>query len=325
MSIDGCSAYPTNLLRSSVIDLKFKNMTNLSVIILTYNEEKNLDDCLKSVNRWAKDIFIVDSFSTDKTQKIARNYTDKIYQHPFENQSRQLNWALENLPIETEWVMRLDADEKVTDQLKDELTLKLSAFDNDITGLYVNRKVFFMGRWIKHGGFYPTWLLRIWRKGKAYCEDRWLNEHIKLTEGKVTFLQNHIIDENKKNLHWWIGKHNNYSTRYTVDLLNAKHNFQTNLIKPKLFGTQEQRKVWLKEKVYVNSPLFVRPFLYFAYRYFLKFGFLDGIEGLIWHFLQGLWYMFLVDAKIYEIHKKAGKNTQNIKEFLKKEYGLEHL
>jgi len=295
----------------------------ISVIILTLNEQRNIEACLRSIYDWTEEIFIVDSYSTDRTLEIAKKYRSKIYQHPFESQAKQLNWALENLPIKTDWVMRFDADEKVTPELKEELIQKLPKLDDDITGLYVKRKVYFMGRWIRHGGYYPTWLLRVWKNGEAFCEDRWLNEHMKIMKGKVAFLENDIIEENKKNLHWWTAKHNNYSTRYIIDILNSNYNFQNRLIRPKLFGTQEQRKVWLKEKLYVNMPLFVRPFLYFIYRYFLKLGFLDGVPGLIWHFLQGLWYMFLVDAKIYEIHKKAGKDRENIKKFLKEEYGIE--
>lgn len=297
----------------------------ISVIILTYNEEKNIEECLKSVYGWADEIFIVDSYSTDRTLEIARKYTNKIFKHPFENYAKQFNWALENLPIKNKWVMRLDADEKVSVELKDELMKTLPRIPNDVYGLYVKRKVFFMGKWIKHGGYYPIWLLRIWRTGKGYCEDRWMDEHIKLTVGKTIFLKNDIIDENKKNLHWWIGKHNNYATREAIDILNLKYNlFKYNNVEPKFFGTQEQRKRWLKERFYTKLPLFIRPFLYFAYRYFIKLGFLDGKEGLIWHFLQGFWYRFLVDAKIYEIEKRAKEENvpieKVIEEFLKIKY-----
>lgn len=296
----------------------------LSIIILTYNEEKNIETCLKSLEGWAEDIFIVDSYSDDQTLEIARIYTDKIFQHPFENQALQLNWALDNVPINTEWVMRMDADEWVMPALRDELVDKLDKFYNDITGLYVKRRVYFMGKWIKHGGYYPTWLLRIWRKNKAYCEERWMDEHMKVIEGEVSFLESDIIDENRKDLHWWIGKHNSYATREAIDVLNLKHGFlDYDTIPSKLLGTQEQRKRWIKEKIYANMPLFVRPFLYFIYRYIIKFGFLDGREGLIWHFLQGFWYRFLVDAKIYEIQKRARSEGRSEREVISDLYGIE--
>jgi len=296
---------------------------DLSVIILTYNEEIHIERCLKSIYGWVNDIFIVDSYSTDKTLEIASRYTNHIYQHEFVNYANQFNWALENLPIKTEWIMRLDADEYVTDELRDELLEKLEKFPDEIVGLYVKRRVYFMGRWIKHGAYYPIWLLRIWRKGKGYCEQRWMDEHIKITEGKCAFLENDIVDYSLKPLHWWINKHNSYATREAIDLLNYKYWFMKyDEIKPKFFGTQEERKRWLKMK-YSRMPLFVRPFLYFLYRYFFKLGLLDGKEGLIWHFLQGFWYRFLVDAKIYEIERKAKAEGKSVRDIIREFYGIE--
>jgi len=295
---------------------------DLSVIILTYNEEIHIERCLKSIYGWVNDIFIVDSYSTDKTLEIASRYTNHIYQHEFVNHANQFNWALENLPIKTEWIMRLDADEYVTDELRDELLEKLEKFPDEIVGLYVKRRVYFMGRWIKHGAYYPIWLLRIWRKGKGYCEQRWMDEHIKITEGKCAFLENDIVDYSLKPLHWWINKHNSYATREAIDLLNYKYWFMKyDEIKPKLFGTQEKRKRWLKMR-YSRLPLFVRPFLYFLYRYFFKLGLLDGNEGLIWHFLQGFWYRFLVDAKVHEIEKKAKQENKPIKQIIEEIYAI---
>ena len=220
---------------------------SLSVIILTYNEEKNIEKCLKSLYEWVEEIFIVDSFSTDKTLEISKRYTNKIYQHPFKNHAEQFNWALDNLSLKSKWIMRLDADERVTPELKDELIRKLSNLSCTINGLYVKRRVYFMGKWIKHGDLYPRWPLRIFRKNKAKIEERWMDEHIKLSEGKVLYLKNDIIDDNRNNISWWINKHNNYATRETIDILNLKYNFiKRNNVKPKLLGKQEQKKRWLK-------------------------------------------------------------------------------
>ncbi|HWP91111.1 MAG TPA: glycosyltransferase family 2 protein [Thermodesulfobacteriota bacterium] len=290
---------------------------SISVIVLTYNEENNVEACLQSVFDWTDHLFILDSYSTDRTLEIVKKYTNNIYSHPFENQARQLNWALCNLPFKTEWILRLDADEKVTPELKNEILEKLPNLSGEVTGLYMKRRVYFMGRWIRHGGYYPTWLLRIWRRGKAHCEERWMDEHIKIREGKVLFLENDIIDDNHNKLHWWIGKHNSYATREAIDLLNLKHKFVIyDTVPTKLFGTQEQRKRWLKQTIYANMPLFLRPFLYFIYRYVIRLGFLDGKEGLIWHFLQGLWYRFLVDAKIYEVQMRARAEDRNVGEII---------
>ncbi|MFA5411629.1 MAG: glycosyltransferase family 2 protein [Candidatus Omnitrophota bacterium] len=299
------------------------NKLSLSVIILTHQEEKNLQDCLESIQGWVENIFIVDAYSTDKTLEIARRYTDKIHQHPWENYAKQFNWALENLPLNTEWVMRLDADERLTAGLKDELISSLNNLAPEISGLYVKRRVYFLGKWMRHGGYYPAWLLRLWRKDKGYCEKRYMDEHIKLREGRPGFLRNDIIDENRKNLYFWIDKHNRYATREAIDILNSEYHFLPfDTLEEKLQGTQEARKRWLKTKIYLKSPLFIRAFLYFIYRYFIKLGFLDGPQGLTWHFLQGFWYRFLVDAKLYEIYTKAGKDKAAVREFIREEYGV---
>jgi len=297
-------------------------MVDLSVIILTYNEEKHIERAIKSVISFAKEVFVIDSFSTDRTCTIAQELGAKVFQHEFINQALQINWALENLPIKTEWIMRLDADEIVSPELAREIREKLPRMDNGVTGVYVKRRVHFMGRWIKHGGYYPTWLLRIWRRGCGFCEQRWMDEHIKVVKGKTLRFENDIIEMNLNNLSWWIDKHNRYASREAVDLLNIKYRFlQQDNINAHLLGTQEQRKRWFKEKVYANFPLFIRPFIYFLYRYFVKLGFLDGKEGLIFHFLQGFWYRFLVDAKIYEVQKKL-KEGQPIEKVVKEVLGI---
>ncbi len=285
----------------------------ISVVILTYNEEKNIAICLDSIKDFAQNIFIVDSFSTDETLEIAKRYTDKIFQHTFETQAKQFNWGLDNLPINTEWVMRLDADEVLSLELKDELQNKLNTFSSDTRGLYVKRRVYFLGKWMRFGGYYPIWLLRIWRKGMARSEELIMDEHIKLIKGKSCYLTNDIFEENKKDINWWIQKHNDYATREAISLLNLKYSlFKNDTLKSNILGTQEQKKRWIKEEVYNKMPMFFRTLCYFLYRYFLRLGFLDGKEGLIWHFLQGFWYRFLVDAKIYEIQSKARKENKNL-------------
>jgi glycosyltransferase involved in cell wall biosynthesis len=261
---------------------------SLSVIILTYNEEIHIERLLKNIGGWADEIFIVDSFSTDKTLEIARKYGCKIFQHKFENQAQQFNWALDNIKIKNDWILRLDADEYLTSELKDEITEKLKNISSDINGYFIKRRVYFMGRWIKHGAYYPVWFLRLFKKGKARSEQRAMDEHIVLLEGKIKKLKNDFVDDNKKNLEWWVAKHNNYSSREATDAISGD------------YGQG-------KKKFYYRLPLFYRAFLYFIYRYFFRFGFLDGKEGLIFHFLQGFWYRFLVDAKIYETKIKVDK------------------
>jgi glycosyltransferase involved in cell wall biosynthesis len=276
---------------------------SISLIVLTYNEEENIEDCLKSVDGIVEDIFVVDSYSTDKTLQIAEKYTRKIYQHPFETQAKQFNWALGNLSISTEWIIRLDADERVTPELCDELRERLPQIPEWVIGLYVKRRAYFMGRWVRHGGYYPTWLLRIFRRGKARCEQRRMDEHIVVSEGKTENLENDIIHDNHKGISIWIEKHNKYATREMMEINDLLEGKGDRIIHPHLLGDSVQRKRWFRENLYLRTPLFLRSFLYFIYRYFFRLGFLDGKEGLIFHFLQAFWYRFLVDAKIYEYRK----------------------
>ena len=279
---------------------------NVSVLILTLNEEKHIERCIKSLQPFAKNIFIVDSYSTDKTVDIAESLGAKVYQNKWPgNHAIQFQWGLDNCPIETEWVMKMDSDEYVLPELADEINAKMNTLDEDISGVYIKRRVHFMDRWIKHGGYYPIWLLRIWRFDKGHMEQRWMDEHIKLSSGKTVQFENDLVDDNKNNLTWWTEKHNNYATREAVDILNIIYSFKKyDEVEPNLTGTQEQRKRWLKMR-YASLPLFLRPALYFTWRYFFKLGFIDGKSGLVWHFLQGGWYRFLVDAKINEIYFRA--------------------
>ena len=298
-------------------------MSDVSVLILTFNEEKHIERCIKSVKFFAKDIFIIDSYSTDKTVEIAKSLGAKVYQNKWpNNHAIQFNWGLDNCPIKTQWVMKMDADEYVLPELAEEIKNKLSKLDKNINGIYIKRRVKFLDKWIKYGGYYPIWLLRIWKYKEGRMEERWMDEHVKLKNPNTVNFDNDIVDENLNNLTWWINKHNNYATKEAIDLLNYIYNFKRyNEVEANFFGTQEQRKRWIKIR-YAKMPLFTRPFLYFIYRYFIKLGFLDGKEGLIWHFLQGGWYRFLVDAKIYEIYKRTAKNKEDILKFIKKEYNI---
>jgi len=298
-------------------------MLSISVIILTYNEEKHIERCINSVKSFAKDIFIVDSFSNDKTLEIAKSLGVNICQNKWENNhAKQFNWALEHCPITTEWVMRLDADEYVTQELQEEIIDKIDNLEDNINGIFLKRRVYFLKRWIKHGDYYPIWLLRIWRHRKGYCEEHLMDEHIKILEGETIKFNNDIVDDNQNNISWWIDKHNNYATRESIEVLNILYRFANrDDITPNFFGSQVQRKRWLKYR-YAKMPLFLRPFLYFIYRYFIKLGFLDGKEGLIFHFLQGFWYRFLVDAKIYEIEQKARRENKNIEKIIEEMYKI---
>lgn len=298
------------------------NTVDLSVIILTFNEELHIERCIKSIQAVARHIFIVDSYSTDRTVEIAQSLGAQVFQNKWTNYAKQLNWGLENLPIDTKWVFRFDADEYVTPELAQELSERVPRLPESVSGIYLTRRVFFMGRWIRHGSYYPISFLRIWKHGHGSCEELWMDEHIKLTDGDTAKFDCDFVDDNKRSLGWWTEKHNGYATREVIDVLNSKYNlFESNTVVPNFFGTPDQRKRWLK-MIYINFPLFLRPFLYFSYRYFLKRGFLDGREGLVCHFLQGFWYRFLVDAKIMEISRAGGYEPAGIRRALQEIYSI---
>jgi glycosyltransferase involved in cell wall biosynthesis len=295
----------------------------ITVIILTKNENLHIERCIRSLKTFARDVFIIDCYSTDNTIQIASALGAHVYQNPWINYAAQFQWALDNCPIKTEWVMRMDCDEYVTPELAMEINTKLETLSSDISGIIVNRQVHFMGKWIRFGGYYPVKLLRIWRHGKGSIEARWMDEHIVLHEGVSVEFKNDIVDDNLNNLTWWTEKHNNYATREAIDLLNKQYNlFKEESIQASLNKQQDTRIRWFKTHIYVKIPLFVRPFFYFVYRYFFLLGFLDGKKGLIWHFLQGFWYRFLVDAKVYQIKYLAHKNKKNIKEVIIKDFGM---
>lgn len=276
----------------------------VSLIVLTYNEEDNIEHTLESVKDLVGEIIVVDSFSTDRTLEICARYTRKIYEHAFENQAKQFNWALDNVPIEHEWVMRLDSDEMVPPELGEEIRRVVPALPAEVTGLYLRRRVYFMGRWIKHGGYYPMWFLRMFRQGSGRYEEI-TEEHVVLSRGRADRLEHDFIDHNRKGLTFWVDKHNNWSIGEMLDTMAAmgEARLPDGTVRAAPFGTQEQRRRWLKTRIYARAPLLLRPFLYIAYRYLLLLGFLDGKEGLIFHFMQGFWYRLLVDAKIYEARK----------------------
>ena len=294
---------------------------NLSVMILTYNENIHLKRCINSIKDIATEIFIIDSFSSDETVELAQSLGANVYQNKWKNHASQFNWGLENCLIKTKWVMRLDADEIITPELAAEIKVAISK-DDGTRGFVLKRGHVFLGKKMKHGGTYPTKLLRIWENNNGYCENKWMDEHIILKEGgKIKTLEHPFWDHNLNHIGWWTEKHNDYATKEAIEQIKKKHNLFD--IEDAINGTSQQLKVkkLLKNIVYEKTPKTFRSFIYFIYRYIVRLGFLDGYQGLVWHFLQGFWYRFLVDVKVYEIEKKAIKEGKNIKEVISEEYG----
>lgn len=279
-------------------------MAEICVIILTYNEEKHIERAISSAQEIAAQIFVVDSFSTDRTCEIARAFGAEVVQHAYIVQSRQFQWAIDNLPITTEWVMRLDADETLTPELVSEINQSLPRLPTSVTGVTLRRRHVFMGRWIRHGARYPITLLRIWRRGTACIELRWMDEHMILLCGRAVGFKHDFSDHNLSDLSSFIRKHNEYATREAIDVLIDRYHLLEWHHGPAAFtNIQMAAKRRVKENLYNRLPIWIGPASYFLYRYFVRLGFLDGQEGIIYHFLQAFWYRFLVGIKVDELER----------------------
>jgi glycosyltransferase involved in cell wall biosynthesis len=308
-----------------------QDVVPLTVVVLTFNEEANLPGCLASVASWAGNVVVVDSGSSDRTQEIANEYGATVLSHPFETHGKQWRWALDNLPAalplnESEWILGLDADQRISPELADELrTLlgtswpaaepikqpsEMAIAAATIDGYYIKRRQIFQGRWIRHGGYYPKYLLKLFRRDRVLFDEHDLVDHHFHIRGKVGKLRHDLIEDNRKedDINFWIEKHCRYAVALAREELRRSSPEAAAVapIVPRLWGTPDQRVLWMKLAWY-RLPLFVRPFLYFFYRYFLRLGFLDGKRGFVFHFLQGFWFRLLVDIHLDRLRREPAR------------------
>jgi glycosyltransferase involved in cell wall biosynthesis len=300
-------------------------MVDLTILIMTLNEKIHIERCIRSLSPLTNKIIVIDSGSSDSTVEIAQSLGAHVVHHTWKNQADQFQWGLDQYGGQSEWIMRMDADEYLEPELIRELQIILSKPDIDIDGIYIRRKVFFEGQWIRYGGSYPQTLMRVWRKGKARCEQRWMDEHMVLpATAKTVNVRGHIIDDNLKGTTFWTEKHNQYASREAADLLNRKYNlFAADSDLTEHIDSQAKRKRFIKEQAYAKLPTGTRAFLYFCYRFYFLLGFLDGRKGYTWHFLQGWWYRYLVDVKIREIEERCSGDPEKIRELLRDQHGVE--
>jgi glycosyltransferase involved in cell wall biosynthesis len=279
----------------------------VSVLILTRNEEANIAACLESV-RWAGEVFVVDSFSTDRTVQLAERLGAKVYSHAFEGYAAQRNWALDRLPFSNDWVLMLDADERIPAALAAEIGREVHGPVEGHAAFYLKFRHVFLGRWLKHGGLYPTWILRLFRRQRVRLEERPMNEHA-ILDGTAGYLQQPFDHDDRKPLADWVARHNRYAGLEAVEYLQETlAGGYDSSIRIRFWGSQAERKRWIKLKVWNRLPLLARPFLFFFRNYILKLGFLDGRAGLVYHVLWSFWYPFLVSARILE---KQGAGRQS--------------
>ena len=274
-------------------------MSPVSVVVLTFNSEATIGATLDSVVGLSDDVHVVDSGSTDGTLAIIAAKGAKLASHPFENYGAQRNWAIDNLPLQHAWQLHLDADERVTPALKAEIE-KLLAGDvaADIGGFYIPRLVHFHCRALKHGGMYPIYHMRLFRKGRGRCEARKYDQHFH-AQGRSEKLQHPMIDDIRLSFGEWTTRHNRWADAEVDEILNPGGDGVIQAGSGDPVAEKRRARGW-----YYRAPLFWRAFMLFFYRYVVKLGFLDGKEGLIFYVLQTLWFRFLVDAKLYERRKQ---------------------
>jgi glycosyltransferase involved in cell wall biosynthesis len=278
-----------------------------AVILLTFNSEDTLGATLASARQVSDEIHVVDSYSTDGTLDLARRLGATVTQHAFENYGAQRNWAIDNLPVASSWQLHLDADEWMDAGLVN--AIRELPSEPLHSGYFLPRYVRFLGRVLRHGGMSPTWHLRLFRSGSGRCEDRKYDQHFLLLNGTSSRLAGAMIDDIRMPLTEWTARHNRWSDGEVAELESAE---TSGRVKPKARGNPVEQKRFLRQQ-YERLPLFVRPFLLFAYRYIFRLGFLDGIEGFIFWVLQTFWFRFLVDARIWEkrlgVRLSAGTGT----------------
>jgi glycosyltransferase involved in cell wall biosynthesis len=295
----------------------------LTVVILTKNEERHIARAIASVAAIADRIMVVDSGSTDRTVDLAKDGGAKVLKNTWLNYATQFNWALDHLGDDTDWVLRLDADEVVSDALAAEINSNLGSLSPKVAGVYISRRMTFLGRSIRWGGLFPIRVLRLFRHGSGRCENRWMDEHI-LVEGETVGFNGEIVDDNLNSLTWWTEKHNAYASREVVDLLNLKYGFMTHETVADLRGGQQAGiKRWIKERIYARLPGGARAFAYFLYRYVVLLGFLDGREGRAFHVLQGFWYRYLVDLKLNEVEVYMQRQSVDVATAIRDVIGID--
>lgn len=282
-------------------------LLDITAIILTKDEEIHIARCIQSVQRVCKSVLVVDSFSSDHTCEIATRMGAQVVQHRFENQARQFNWAIDHVPIATEWIWRVDADEILEDSVVAcaEKELPRLTANKEVNGVYVNKKIVFMGRPLLHGGWYPAPQIKLIRTGYGRSEDKMMDEHLIVTSGETVSWDGDQTDWNLKPLQWWWEKHQGYAKREAEMqvLMERQQAADADEVQGKLFGTNAEWKRWMKN-LYGHCPRYLRAIVYFVSRYFLMGGFLDGYAGWYWHTRQGLMYRWMVDREIGKLKAK---------------------
>lgn len=285
---------------------------DVTTIILTYNEELHIRRCLENVSPFSNKVYVINSPSTDRTVEICNEFENvEVVVHKYPgNQAEQFNWALDNCQIDTEWILRMDADEYYLPELVEEMQQKVSSLPKDVTGIEFKRRHIFMGKRVKHG-IYPVIMMRMYRTGCGRYADRLMDEHMVLNQGRSIVMDNDFCDHSLINVSDYCKKHLDYAQREAAVILaesyylkaESKQSGQfSDLKEDESLGKQAEAK-HKKKGGYNKLPLFWRSFAYFVCRYICKGGFMDGKKGFVFAFIQGWWFRMMVDVKILEARK----------------------
>ena len=285
-------------------------MQSLTAIILTRNEEKNIGECLKSIQGFASRALVVDCGSADRTVEIAREMGADVRFHEFRYYADQFNWAIDNGDIDTEWILRLDADERLTPEVIAEASAVMNgeeARSGDVNGVTMEAVFYFMGRPILHGVKKKRKMM-IFRRGVGRIEDRKRDAHSILSRGRSVSLKSRFLHYDFKDLSSYIRRYNWYAAREMQDYIAFREGASTAVNTDRHIQAQRKKKFGL----YYRAPRFLRAWLWFVYNYIFRLGFLDGREGFLFHYFECLWYRMLVDARIYE-YEKTGQGLEELK------------
>lgn len=276
---------------------------NFSFIILTYNEEIHLPRLLKSIAGLNAPMFVLDSGSQDKTIAVAESFGALVKANPFQNHPKQWDYALKNFDVQTPWIIGLDADQQLSIDLFEQLQHFEDKNYTGINGIYFNRKNYFQGKWIRFGGYYPFYLLKMFRRDIGYSDLNENMDHRFIVPGKtIIWKKGYLLEENLKenDINFWLQKHERYSDLIAQEEIERMQNLRIQSLKPNLLGNPDERKAWLK-RLWWKLPLGIRPYLYYGFRMVFQLGFLDGKKGRQFHYLQALWFRKLVDEKISKL------------------------
>lgn len=284
-------------------NVKRMNKLPITILITTRNEAKNLPKCLNSVTSLMDQICIIDSDSTDETLDIAKAYSVEVYNLPYEPGKIIpwiFQWALDSIPFRNQWVMILEADREITPELASELR-QLFKQDPPLDGYYIRRKMVFRNSEIRFGGYGSKYLLTLFRRTVSELDPEEEDTRV-YVKGKVGQLHAPVVENNLKEAEiiFYLQKHLRYAQAFATDEYNRRKRITKWKLEPRLFGTPDERILWLKT-LYYSAPLYVRPFIYFIYRYFIRLGILDGKQGAIFHFLQAFWFRLIVDIRLEEL------------------------